>query len=109
MHDPGMTQAFPVTPAFQADSFPLSHSWQRQPKYQGALTPTKSSSWSERGSTPGTASQEDGDPDCLHPRSCQERQAEDLPGGGVDKNPPASAGDIGSIFGPGTFLVPRSP
>ena len=57
---------------------------------------------------PGIASQEDGDPDCPHPSSCQERQAEDFPGGGVDKNPPAGAGDIGLIAGPGTFHVPRS-
>ena len=45
----------------------------------------------QRGSTPGTASQKEGDPDCPHLSSRQERQAEDFPGGGVAKNPPANA------------------
>ena len=30
----------------------------------------------------------------------------DFPGGSVDKNPPASAGDTGSIPGPGRFHMP---
>ena len=32
---------------------------------------------------------------------------EDFPGGTWDKNPPANAGDTGSIFGPGRFHTPR--
>ena len=32
----------------------------------------------------------------------------DFPGGAVLKNPPASAGDTGSIPGPGRFHVPQS-
>ena len=32
----------------------------------------------------------------------------DFPGGAVDKNSPASAGDTGSISGPGRFHVPRT-
>ena len=30
----------------------------------------------------------------------------DSPGGPVDKNPPANAGDVGSVPGPGRFHVP---
>ena len=33
---------------------------------------------------------------------------EDFPGGTVVKNPPANAGDTGSIPGPGRFHMPRS-
>ena len=32
----------------------------------------------------------------------------DLPGGTVVKNPPANAGVLGSIPGPGRFHMPRS-
>ena len=32
---------------------------------------------------------------------------EDLPGGPVVKNPPASAGDLGSLLGLGRFHVPQ--
>ena len=32
---------------------------------------------------------------------------EDFPGGTWDKNPPANAGDMGSIFGLGRFHTPR--
>ena len=32
----------------------------------------------------------------------------DFPGGTVDRNPPASAGDTGSICGPGRFHMPQS-
>ena len=32
----------------------------------------------------------------------------DFPGGAVGKNPPASAGNIGSISGPGGSLILRS-
>ena len=32
----------------------------------------------------------------------------DFPGGTVDKNPPANAGDTGSSPGPGRFHMPRS-
>ena len=31
----------------------------------------------------------------------------DFPGGTVDKNPPANAGESGSIPGPGRFHMPR--
>ena len=31
----------------------------------------------------------------------------DLPGGSVDKNPPANAGDMGSILGPRRSHIPR--
>ena len=31
----------------------------------------------------------------------------DFPGGRVDKNPPANAGDVGSIPRPGRFHVPQ--
>ena len=31
----------------------------------------------------------------------------DFPGGAVDRNPPVSAGDVGSIPGPGRFHMPR--
>ena len=34
---------------------------------------------------------------------CQEAQTGDFPGGLVVKNPPANAGDMGSIPGPGRF------
>ena len=34
------------------------------------------------------------------------RQIQDFPGGAVDKNPPASAGDMGSIPGAGRFHMP---
>ena len=33
---------------------------------------------------------------------------EDFPGGTVDKNLPANAGDVRSIPGPGRFHMPRS-
>ena len=33
----------------------------------------------------------------------QRQAAEDFPGGSVVKNPPANAGDMGSIPGPGRF------
>ena len=42
----------------------------------------------------------------IFPRSrfrCQETTFLDFPGGPVDKNPPANAGDMGSIPGPGSF------
>ena len=32
----------------------------------------------------------------------------EFPGGAVDKNLPAEAGDMGSIPGPGRFHMPRS-
>ena len=32
----------------------------------------------------------------------------DFPGGTAPKNPPANAGDTGSIPGPGRFHMPRS-
>jgi len=35
-------------------------------------------------------------------------QLMDLPGAGVGKNPPATAGDMGSIPGPGRFCMPWS-
>ena len=31
----------------------------------------------------------------------------DFPGGTMDKNPPANAGDTSSIPGPGTFHMPQ--
>ena len=34
-----MTQAFPVTPAFQAESFPLSHSWKGNQNIRAHLPP----------------------------------------------------------------------
>ena len=34
------------------------------------------------------------------------KKIQDLPGGAVHKNPPANAGDIGSIPGPGRFHMP---
>ena len=34
--------------------------------------------------------------------------SQDTPGGALDKNPPANAGDVGSIPGPGRFHMPRS-
>lgn len=33
---------------------------------------------------------------------------EDFPGGAWDKNPPTSAADTGSIFGPGRLHTPKS-
>ena len=33
---------------------------------------------------------------------------ENFPGGKVDRNPPANAGDMSSIPGPGRFHMPRS-
>ena len=36
------------------------------------------------------------------------KREEDCSGGPVDKNPPANAGDVGSIPGPGRSYVPRS-
>ena len=33
--------------------------------------------------------------------------SQDTPGGALDKNPPANAGDVGSIPGPGRFHMPR--
>ena len=41
-------------------------------------------------------------------RSSVESKAMDFPGGAVVKNPPASAGDTGSIPGPGRSHMPRS-
>ena len=35
-------------------------------------------------------------------------ESRDFPGGAVDKNPPANAGDMGSSPGPGRSHVPRS-
>ena len=35
-------------------------------------------------------------------------QIQDFPGGAVDKNPPANAGDMGSIPGAGRFHMPWS-
>ena len=35
-------------------------------------------------------------------------KSRDFPGGAVVKNPPANAGDMGSIPGPGRFHMPRS-
>ena len=35
-------------------------------------------------------------------------EAKDFPGGTMDKNLPASAGDVGLIPGPGRFHMPRS-
>ena len=34
------------------------------------------------------------------------KKTQDLPGGAVDKNPPANGGDIGPIPGPGRFHMP---
>ena len=34
------------------------------------------------------------------------KEVENFPGGAVDKNPPASAGDTGSIPGPGRSHLP---
>ena len=39
-------------------------------------------------------------------RVCQEGKKEDFPGGPVVKNPSASAGDMGSIPGPGRSHIP---
>ena len=36
------------------------------------------------------------------------RKVQDFPGGTVVKNPPANAGDTGSIPGPGRSHMPRS-
>ena len=36
------------------------------------------------------------------------KPVEDLPGGTVEKNPPANTGDAGLIPGPGRFHMPRS-
>ena len=42
-------------------------------------------------------------------KTCQEHlEALGFPGGAVVKNPPASAGDTGSIPGPGRSHMPRS-
>ena len=38
----------------------------------------------------------------------QIKKTEDFPGGTVVKNPPADAGDMGSIPGPGGSHMPRS-
>ena len=40
---------------------------------------------------------------CLIKEKTEERTETDFPSGTVDKNPPASAGDMGSIPGPGRF------
>ena len=36
------------------------------------------------------------------------KEVENFPGGAVDKNPPASAGDTGSITGAGSSHMPQS-
>ena len=36
------------------------------------------------------------------------KEGEDFPGGTVDKNPPANAGDLGSFPDPGRSHMPRS-
>ena len=41
------------------------------------------------------------------PFVCSLKSTEDFPGGPVVKNPPADAGDMGSIPGPGRFHMPR--
>ena len=38
----------------------------------------------------------------------KKNQLSDFPGGVVDKNPPANAGDTGSITGLGSFRTPQS-
>ena len=38
--------------------------------------------------------------------SARKRETEDFSGGGVVKNPSASAGDMGLILGPGRFHMP---
>ena len=43
---------------------------------------------------------------CLLP--CIKREIRDFSGDIVDRNPPASAGDTGSIPGPGRFHILRS-
>ena len=41
-------------------------------------------------------------------KSPTRKNVQDFPGGTVNKNPPASAGDTGLIPGPGRFHVPWS-
>ena len=43
----------------------------------------------------------------VEPSHYHKKEKEDFPGGVVDKNPPASAGDMGSILGPRRFHMPR--
>ena len=38
---------------------------------------------------------------------CSEFLLEDFPGGPVFKNPPANAGDMGSVLGLGRFHIPQ--
>ena len=38
----------------------------------------------------------------------KEKRPQDFPGSAVDKNLPASSGDMGSIPGPGKFHMPQS-
>ena len=38
----------------------------------------------------------------------KEKLIGDFPGGAVDRNPPANAGSMGLIPGPGGFYMPRS-
>ena len=45
---------------------------------------------------------------CLRKEKTEERTETDFPSGTVDKNPPANAGDMGSIPGPGRFHTLRS-
>ena len=40
--------------------------------------------------------------------SAKRMRRQDFPGGTVDKNPPANAGDEGLSPGPGRFHMPRS-
>ena len=40
-------------------------------------------------------------------RNSHKSGGEDVPGGLVVKNPPANAGNMGSISGPGRFHIPR--
>ena len=44
----------------------------------------------------------------LQERNANQNHNEDFPGGTVDENPPANAGDVGSVSGPGRFHMPQS-
>ena len=44
----------------------------------------------------------------LHYTMLKKKKYQGFPGGSVVKNPPADAGDMGSIPDPGRFLMPKS-
>ena len=44
----------------------------------------------------------------LHEINANQNHNEDFPGGTVDKNLPANAGDMGSVSGPGRFHTLQS-